>query len=313
MNKATLREKIEIKDVNLLGRTAPENFISNSENAYKKQVAFIAKDIIERQTVKIVLLAGPSSAGKTTSANLIKKELILNGKEAEVISMDNFFINRDVTPMFEDGTYDFENVNTVDIPYFKNFINDILSDKVAKMPDFDFYTGTRKKEFTDIKLNKNSILIIEGIHALNPIIMDQKHEDQIYKVFVNPNVEYYEGDEKIVHVRELRRIRRMIRDFYTRGIKPHETLLNWKNVVAGEKKYIFPYKENADFILDSSHPYEPMMYRKYLPALLDGSKEAMEISEDLHHFEPMDVSLLPDDSLLQEFLSGVIKSLKNQH
>jgi uridine kinase len=312
MKKQFTRSKIEIQNVNDEVIKNPVEFIKECESRYQSQIADVIDDVLSLKDIKIILLAGPSSAGKTTSANLMRDELLKRDIGAAVISMDNFFINRDVTPMLEDGSYDFENVTTVDIPYFKQFIDDILETRTAKMPIFDFITGMREKEYLDVFLEDNSVIIIEGIHALNPIILNN-HENQVYKVFVNPNAEYYNADEKIVHVRELRRIRRMIRDFYNRGIKPHETLKNWKHVVAGEKSFIFPFKEKANYILDSTHAYELPMYKKYLPALLDGSKEAEEIAEDLSYFSPLSATFVPEDSLLREFLNGVIKQIgKNE-
>ena len=299
--------RVDLNLINLQSKYAPEELIQKSESAYKTQIQAVTTKVIEKNTVKIILLAGPSSAGKTTTAKLIKNQLIASGFGSEVISMDNFFINRDITPILEDGSYDFENVNTVDIPYFKKFIEKILTTGKAQMPIFNFITGTREDLYIDIELQDNSILIIEGIHALNPVILDN-HEQEVYRVFVNPNTEYFLNNQAVIEVRELRRIRRMIRDFYTRGIKPNETLKNWKNVVDGEKKYIFPYKTNADFILDSTHYYEPLMYKKYIPALLDDSKESKDIWNDLEYFEELDAHLVPKDSLLNEFLSGVIKN-----
>lgn len=299
--------RVDLNLINLQSKHAPQDLIEKSENAFKEQIKTVVKKVSEKESVKIILLAGPSSAGKTTSAKLIKKHLIESGKGSEVISMDNFFINREITPILEDGSYDFENVNTVDIPYFKKFIDKILTTGKAEMPIFNFLTGQREDIYVDIELQDNSILIIEGIHALNPIILNN-HEEEVYRVFVNPNTEYYLNNEVIIEVRELRRIRRMIRDYYTRGIKPNETIKNWKNVVDGERKFIFPFKENADFILDSTHYYEPLMYKKYIPALLDGSKEAREIFADLEYFEELDAHLVPKESLLNEFLEGVIKN-----
>lgn len=305
MTLATERTKVEIEEVNKKAKENILGFIDECENFYKSQIIEIANNIKNLNKVKVILLAGPSSAGKTTSANLLKDQLIQLGKPAVVVSMDNFFINRDVTPLLEDGSYDFENVTTVDIPFFKNFIEEIFENNKASMPIFNFITGSRESEFVDLEIDKNGILIIEGIHALNPIILND-HENEVYKIFINPNIEYFNNNEKIVHVRELRRIRRMIRDFYTRGIKPHETLKNWKNVTNGEKKFIFPFKEYADYVINSSHEYEILVYKKYIPALLDGSQEANEIAEDLSYFDELDISLVPKSSLIyQEFLSGV--------
>lgn len=303
------KHRVDLNLINLQSHYATSELVEKSEQAFKNQITDISNEIISKPLVKIVLVAGPSSAGKTTSAKLIKEHLIAQGRGAEVISMDNFFIDRAVTPKLDDGSYDFENIVSLDIAYFKKFIEQILTMGKAQMPIFDFITGTRMAEYVTLELQDNSILIIEGIHALNPTIMSN-HANEVYKVFVNPNTEYYIQDQLVIEVRELRRMRRMIRDYYTRGIKPHETLKNWKHVVAGEKKYIFPYKGNADYILDTTHYYEPLMFKKYIPSILDDSKESKEIEKDLSYFEELDASVIPPTSLLNEFFAGVIKQKK---
>ncbi len=297
--------QVDLNLINLQGQVAPLELIKKSERAYKKQITDAVKTIIENPSIRIVLIAGPSSAGKTTSANLLKINLEKKGKHAFVISMDNFFIDRVATPRLPDGSYDFENVQAVDIPFFKNFIHTILSKNNAKMPIFDFVEGVRKKELIDISLPLNTVLIIEGIHALNPLFIDN-HESELFRIFVCINTEFYLNDKIVIENRELRRMRRMIRDLYARGISVEETIARWNNVCLGEELYILPFKNNADYVLDSTHYYEPLMYKKYLPPLLDGSEISKKIEEDLKYCYKLDASLIPSTSLINEFLEGVI-------
>lgn len=303
------KNSVDLNLINMQSQYEPIELIAKSEFAFQNQINELSKKIISNPNLKVILVAGPSSAGKTTSSKLLRRYLENNGMQALVISMDNFFINREITPRFADGTYDFENVDTLDIPYFKSFIDSILKTRTGKMPIFNFHFGRREDEYIDITLPENGILIIEGIHALNPKIISN-HESELFRVFVCLNTEFYMNNEVIIETKELRRMRRLIRDFYTRGITVKETLMNWKNVCAGEAIYIDPFKNNADFILDSTHLYEPLMYKKYLPGLLDGSEVSKEIANDLKGCLELDASLVPPTSLINEFLEGVIKKIQ---
>ena len=306
MEELIIKSSTDISLLNMQNSYSAEELVNNSVKGYFNQINDLVLDLINNKNIKIVLLAGPSSAGKTTTANLIKQGLTEKNIPASVISMDDFFINREVTPKLPDGSYDFENITALDLVCFKNFIKEILTNHKAMMPKFNFITGKRDG-YEELQIKKNGILIIEGIHALNPVIIDSKDNEAIYRVYVCLNTNFCIDNKIVLPAKKLRRIRRTIRDFYTRGVSIEQTVKNWKNVCDGEDKYIKPFKNNADFLIDSTHNCEPLIYKKYLPSLLDGSKIAEEFENDLKMFGELDLNYLPEKCLLWEFLSGIKK------
>lgn len=299
---------IDINLINFQNEHSTIDLIDKCESSYINQIDDLISDILSLPKIKILLLTGPSSSGKTTTANLIASKLIRCNIPSTVISMDDFFINRENTPILEDGTYDFENVNTIDIPLFKSFLNEIFISNKTKMPRFDFVEGKRTG-FENIEIEKNGIIIIEGIHALNPIFIS-KNNSEIYRVYVCPNTNFTLNNKIILKPNELRKIRRLIRDYFHRGMTINQTLSLWNNVCLGEEKYIKPFKHTANFWIDSTHNYEPLLYKKYLPPILNNSLTCNAIKNSLQHFSEIDIEYLPNNSLLMEFLSGIKNSKK---
>ena len=290
--------------VNELSKTNPQKLISDAESLYRKQINEISEQIIANGKYKVVLMAGPSSSGKTTSSNLIRKNLADAGYDSIVVSMDDFFKNREDTPRLKNGDYDYENVTTLDLDYLNKFINDLFEKGEADMPVFNFITGHREKEYKHIKLTDNTIMIMEGIHALNPIVFTT-HTDEMYKIYICVNTNFVVNDKTVLPAKKLRLMRRLIRDNRTRGMSLETTFNIWQNVLAGEDIYIKPYKNRADYLINSTHAYEPLMYAKHLlPALKkeESTPQVTNLIEMLEECEPMDASLLPADSLLHEFL-----------
>ena len=303
MEKSIVKSTVDINLINMQSIYSPEQLIQSSIAGYFNQIDDLVNDILNAPKIKIILLAGPSSAGKTTTANLIKEALLQKNIPAGVISMDDFFIDRDKTPKLPDGSYDYENVTTLDLDCFKTFINEIITKRKALMPKFNFITGKRDG-YEELTVSKNGILIIEGIHALNPIVINN-HEDELYRVYVCLNTNFCVDNKVVLEAKKLRRIRRAIRDFYTRGMTIEQTIKIWNNVCDGEEKFIKPFKNNANFLIDSTHNFEPLIYKKYLPSLLDGSKISNEFENDLKSFCQLDISYIPDKCLLWEFVSGI--------
>ena len=294
----------DLNKVNELSIQAPAKLIADAESLYRKQIDEIAEDIIKNGKYKVVLLAGPSSSGKTTSSNLIRKRLSENGYDSIVVSMDDFYVDRDKTPKLKNGDYDFENVTALDLEYLNKFIADLYERGEAEMPKFNFVTGKREKEFTNIKLNDNTIVIIEGIHALNPIVF-KSHTENMYKIYICVNTNFVKEGKTVLPAKKLRLMRRLIRDVRTRGMSLAGTFDMWQNVLAGEDVYIKPYKNHADYLINSTHAYEPLMYAKHLlPALKkeEQTPAVLNLIEMLEECEKMDASMLPADSLLHEFL-----------
>lgn len=278
------------------------NLVLDSEKRYRNQVSEVANNIAYNKK-KFILIAGPSSAGKTTTSKLLKDELKLKGINSIVISFDNFFINRDVTPILPDGNYDYENVDILDIPYFNIFLQDILNTGSAKMPIFDFVTGTRT-HYEKIVINKNDVIIMEGIHALNPKIINFKSDD-FYKIYLCLNSNFILNNKLLIPAKKLRLMRRMIRDVQSRGSSVSYTLQLWKNVCIGEDKYVKPYKLTANYLIDTTHLYEPLLYKTYLMPYLEplsDDDKVKELINMLDKCEALEKKIVPKNSLLWEFL-----------
>lgn len=298
-----LKFSYDIDVVNYHAKRNIKTLVKCAENFYNYQIENIAQEIIKHKT-KIVLLSGPSSCGKTTSSIRIQKELAKKKIKAQVISMDDFFVNKLDTPLAPDGTFDFENVTAVDIPCFKKFIKDILTKNKASLPSYDFIQGIRSG-YSDITLEKNQVLLIEGIHALNPIFIKDVAKKQILKVFVSVSSQFISGSEVLISSQKLRLMRRILRDFYKRNTPIEETLSWWKKVRSGESLYILPYRSTADIILNTTHMFEPLLYDKYLQPILKEHSSNEIVKDLLLVFEKtgsMDKSFLPKHSLAWEFL-----------
>lgn len=294
----------DLAKVNELSQANPQKLIQDAESLYRKQINDIVEDIVSNGKYKVVLMAGPSSSGKTTSSNLIRQKLANHGYNSIVISMDDFFLNRCDTPRLPNGDYDYENVTALDLPYLNKFITDLVETGEAQMPRFNFVTGEREKEYEQLKLDDNTIIIMEGIHALNPIVF-KKHTENMYKIYICVNTNFVIDGKTVLPAKKLRLMRRLIRDRRTRGMSLQATFNMWQNVLAGEDVYIKPYKNRADYLINSTHAYEPLMYAKHLLPDLKAEKETPAIAnliEMLEECKTLDASLLPPDSLLHEFL-----------
>lgn len=262
------RKKIDIDFINKQSESNLSSLILKSDKYYSDQIKEIVEEIASPESeVKVLLIAGPSSAGKTTTSNLIRLELSMKNISSIVISLDDFYIDRVDTPKLPDGSYDFENINTLDLKYLNFFVDELLKNHKAKMPTFNFLTGKREKDFSDVVIDNHTVVIFEGIHALNPNLINN-HKKEIYKIYLSLNADYSKDDDLIIPAKELRLIRRITRDFYTRGYSVLETITSWQNVCVGEDKWIKPFKNTADYIIDSVHPYEILLYSNYSKPIL---------------------------------------------
>lgn len=289
---------------------APEQFITQCEERYQNIIDGIAKRIIDEEGREIVMLAGPSSAGKTTTARKLSESLIKKGVKTYVLSLDDFYLNREDIPYLPDGSQDFETVDALDLECFEKCVNALLRGETVKNPIFDFTTGKRSDtQFNEITLGDEDVVIIEGLHALNPVITE-KIVGKLLKIYINVSSRIY--DEKgniILNKRNMRFIRRMVRDYKFRSSSVENTYKLWKNVTAGEDKYLFPFRDNADIKVNTIHLYEDCVLKhQALPLLLKSEisdefkNEAKRLAKALERFEDIDESQVPDDSLLREFL-----------
>ncbi len=260
--------------------------------------------------VKVVLIAGPSSSGKTTSCSKLAMYLYGFGLTPKMISMDDFFKDRVDTPKKANGEYDFECLEALDLKLFNKTIKDLLDGKTVKMPKFDFYSGEKKFK-NEMTLAPTDILLIEGIHALNPKLLTEVDRKYKYKIYLSPLTAVNIDRDNRIYLTDTRLLRRMIRDNRTRGYNVSETLKIWKDVRAGEEKYIFPYQDEADFVFNTALIYEFGILKTYVMPLLYSVKpddpnysEAVRLLRVLNIFLPIPSESIPSDSILREFIGG---------
>ncbi len=301
--------------VNSLAKSDFEKLVSLCENYYIEQIEKIASLLISDNRYKIVLLAGPSGSGKTTTAKKISEKLIEGGKNAVYISLDDFFLNREDLPKLENGETDFESVNTLDIAEIRKCFGLLLSGEKATVPYFDFLTGKRDPQKAHIlETGENDIVIVEGLHAINPELtrgIDAFGDKGFYKLFVNPLSQICAEDgTAILKRRNLRLMRRMIRDYYFRGSSVENTLNMWQGVCNEEIKNIIPFKDTADCIVDTTHFYEPCIYHHFLLPIIEKSEVTLpehkkileELIDKLEIFYDAPADIVPKNSMIREFI-----------
>lgn len=285
--------------------------IQTCEAIQQRKMVELVQDIEKKKDVKMVLIAGPSSSGKTTFAQKLGVQLRLTGYNPITISMDNYFKERKDTPIGEDGKYNFETVDALDIELFNTQMKSLIEGKRVELPEFDFYEGTKRYKGNFLQLNSNDILIIEGIHALNPILTKFTPEENKYKIYIAPiatlNIDGYTK----VSSSDTRLLRRMVRDYATRGHSVERTFELWNNVKKGEEEYIFPFVNSVDFIFNSSLAYESNVMKTFAQPLLlqveRSSKyysEARRLYSFLNNFMPMETTNIPIDSIIREFIGS---------
>lgn len=298
------RNTFFLEEINKLAKDDKSLLISLGEDFYHRQISEITENILKNKNVKIVLIAGPSSSGKTTTSRLISQFLQEKGKKSVTVSLDDFFLEREKTPLLPNGKPDYENITALDIDCLNKFIDELYANKKAQMPVYNFITGLREEKGVNVEIDDNTIVVIEGIHALNPSLIT-KHQDSMFKVYICVDSNFNECDKLTIPAQKLRLMRRMIRDYYTRGRTIEKTLDTWQEVLDGENKFIKPFKTQADAIVDSTHMYEPLMYATHLFPLLSSATKCPEVVELMNMIsdcEKLDSSLLPPSSLLHEFL-----------
>jgi len=301
-------ERRNVNWLNDMTRESPKELVSLSERLYRDQIDRTAMGIAQDRT-SILLVSGPSASTKTTTAKKLSERLAELGFHAEVISLDDFFIDRRLLPKLPNGDTDFESIATVDLPALNRCLGELLAKGESDFPIFDFPKGRRSELSRRIRLTEKTLLIMEGIHALNPAVMGTQNPGSFKKIYISPNSDYYWGETRILKARQIRLIRRLVRDFFHRGNTVENTLWMWENVVASERVNILPFKEEADYLIDSTILYEPSIYAYWLDRILDQSAagerflpKVQELTEALSCFAPLPLDLVPEDTVLHEFL-----------
>lgn len=286
--------------------------IKISEALHEKKVAEIANSIYaKKDKVKVVLIAGPSASGKTTFSKRLAVQLAVNGMKPVMISLDDYFVDREKTPLDEFGEYDFEAIEAIDVEFFNQHLLKLFKGEAIELPRFSFALGQRVPSGKLLQLGQNSILIVEGIHGMNPKLIPQINPDNTYKIFLSALTQISMDDQNHISTTDNRLIRRMIRDYKYRGYSAQDTIKRWPSVRSGEDKNIFPYQENADVMFNSALVYELAVLKKYADPLLKSVNEnqpefseANRLLKFLSYFKTIDDLEIPPTSLIREFLGG---------
>ena len=287
------------------------DIINISEALQEKKIAKIAEDIANRQGVKLVLLAGPSSSGKTTSCKRLSIQLAVNGLKPLQISLDDYFVDRDRTPKDDNGEYDFESIYALNLDLLNEQFNALFRGEEVELPKYDFPSGKSVKSGKKLKMEPNNVLVVEGIHALNPELTAHIPQEQIYRVYASALTTILLDNHNSIPTTDNRLLRRIIRDYKYRGVSAQETIHRWPSVRAGENKWIFPYQENADAMFNTAMLYELSVLKMQAEPLLqqvpencEEHAEAYRLLKFLKYFKGIPYNNLPPTSLLREFLGG---------
>lgn len=287
------------------------DIINISEALQEKKIAQIAEDIAQRKGVKLVLLAGPSSSGKTTSCKRLSIQLAVNGLKPLQISLDDYFVDREKTPKDECGEYDYESIYALDLKLINEQFNALFRGEEVELPKYDFQSGKSKRSGKKLKMNDHNVLVVEGIHALNPELTSQIPDEQIYRVYASALTTILLDNHNYIPTTDNRLLRRIIRDNKYRGVSAQETIHRWPSVRAGENKWIFPFQENADAMLNTAMLYELAVIKMQAEPLLqlvpencEEYAEAYRLLKFLKYFKGIPYNNLPPTSLLREFLGG---------
>jgi len=304
-----LRTVGDLNDVIQKGHSS--TLIQISEALQEKKIAQIADEIVRRKGIKLVLIAGPSSSGKTTTCKRLSVQLAVNGVKPVNISLDDYFIDRDQTPRDEKGDYDFEHLHALNLPLFNEQLNALFHGEEVELPRYDFTTGTSRKSGKKLHLDEKNILVVEGIHALNPELTSEIPNECIFRVYASALTTILLDNHNYIPTTDNRLLRRIIRDHKYRAVSAQETIRRWPSVRRGENRWIFPFQENADAMFNSAMLFELAVIKSQAEPLLEQVPEncpeyaeAYRLLKFLHYIKPIPDTQIPPTSLLREFLGG---------
>lgn len=287
-----------------------ENFVNTSEDIYTNQLNKLKNNIISNPGKKIIMVAGPSASGKTTSAKKLAELINKEGINAYTVSLDDFYLNRDEVPRFEDGKLNFETVYALDLQLLSKCLNEIVNDRHTILPIFDFIIGGRSKDTNELTLKEDDVVIVEGLHALNPIITDCLPQESLLKIYISISSRIFDDKGNVLLTkRNMRFLRRAVRDYNFRNSSIENTYKLWKSVQFGENEYLFPYRPLADISIDSFHSYETCIFKTIATALFqelprdsEYYDECQKILSVLDKFSAISQVYVPQNSLLREFI-----------
>lgn len=287
------------------------DLINVSEALQEKKISRIADEITSRKDVKLILLAGPSSSGKTTTCKRLSIQLVANGLKPLQISLDDYFINRVQTPLDENGEYDYESIYALNLELINEQFNALFRGEEVELPKYDFQLGVSKPSGKKVRMKENNVLVVEGIHALNPELTAHIPEKQKYRVYVSALTTILLDDHNYIPTTDNRLLRRIIRDYKYRGVDARDSIRRWPSVRSGENKWIFPFQENADAVFNSAMLFELAVIKQQAEPLLEQVpenceeySEAYRLRKFLKYIRPIPNKDIPPTSLLREFLGG---------
>ncbi len=294
---------------------APERMIREVENSYQEHIRNVARNIAQEHAhAKIAMLSGPSSSGKTTTAHILQERLREFNIHSVIISLDNFYRGRGEAPLLPDGTRDYEALEALRVDKLKECLVSLVNTGKCSVPVYNFTLGRPEEQEQDIAVTEQDIVIIEGIHALNPTLTKELPEEKLIKLYVSVKQPIKDANGEVTSPLDLRLTRRIVRDVHSRGTTAETTLAMWPSVVAGEDKYIRPYRISADYTINTIHIFEPcVMRRQAIPLLREIPQDspyyrkARDLESRLMRFEPIDENLVPEKSMLREFIGPLEK------
>lgn len=305
----------DLYKLSAINNAANENvgkFVKASEDIYESQLIKLRDRVINNSDKKIVMVAGPSASGKTTSAKKLAQLIVESGVNAYTVSLDDFYLSRNQVPTFEDGRPNFETVYALDLQLLSKCLNELIYERKSVLPIFDFVHGGRSEETNEINLGEDDVVIVEGLHALNPVITDCLPQKSLLKVYISIRSRIYDDKGKVLLTkRNMRFLRRAVRDYNFRNSSIENTYRLWESVQFGENEYLFPYKPLADVEVDSFHFYEPCIFKTIATALFqelpkdsEYYEECVKILSVIDRFSSISQAYVPENSLLREFIGN---------
>lgn len=303
-----------VEQINREARENPEAFAAACEEAYQRNLSAVASRLAgERSPARLVMLAGPSASGKTTTAHRLADALRAAGTDALIISLDDFYRGEYQAPLLPDGGHDYEHVEALNVEEVRSCLSELITRGRCDMPVFDFSIHMPYPHRRRVVLEDRAVAVVEGIHALNPVLIGGLPAAGFRRIYISVKQDVREGGGELLGPNDMRLVRRIVRDRNFRSAPPGKTLSMWKNVMDGERKYIKPFRADADFTINSFHAYEPCVLKSQAEALLHtvpeddpGWETARRLLGGLERFEAMDCGLVPGNSILREFIGGGI-------